>query len=413
MICDKVKSQVNRRLYKVEDGFKLKISIVGGGGRVGLPLGIVLAKAGNPVTIIDLDQSRVSAINNRIMPFFEKDASELLLSLNQNQLIATSQSSAIEDSEICILIIGTPVLDDGTPSANQLVGLVSSLIPHLTNVKLLMLRSTVYPGITNQIKTLLNDAGLKIAISFCPERIAEGNAIKELKELPQIIGADDQTAVNISSEMFSSIGSSLIFNSIEEAELTKLFANAFRYLQFAIANEFFEICQTKNLNWENIWNALQKDYPRTMGLPKPGFAAGPCLVKDTQQLNYYFDGKFMLGASALNINENLPEFVVEQLKQEFNLKDKVVGILGMTFKGDVDDFRSSLSFRLRDVLEKEAKLVLCSDALLNKPSFTSLEKVLDDSDVIIIATPHKAYKSIQIEKPLVDIWRITQNKSVF
>ena len=167
------------------------------------------------------------------------------------------------------------------------------------------------------------------------------------------------------------------------------------------------------MDWGNIWNALQKDYPRTMGLPKPGFAAGPCLVKDTQQLNYYFDGKFMLGAAALNINENLPEFVVEQLKQEFNLKDKVVGILGMTFKGDVDDFRSSLSFRLRDVLEREAKLVLCSDVLLNKPSFTDLEKVLEDSDIIIIATPHKAYKSIQIEKPLVDIWRITQNKSLF
>jgi len=391
----------------------VKISIIGGGGRVGLPLGIVLAKNGNNVTIIDLDDIRINAINNRQMPFFEKGASELLVSLNQEQLYATNQSSAVKDSEICILIIGTPVLESGTPSANSLVDLVQELIPDLENVKLLMLRSTVYPGITNQLKKILTDAGLKTAISFCPERIAEGNAITELKELPQIIGAEDEIAMDLSSKMFSSLGSDLVVTSIEEAELTKLFANAFRYLQFAIANEFFEICQSKNLNWENVWNALQKDYPRTASLPKPGFAAGPCLVKDTQQLNYYFGGKFQLGASALKINECLPEFVVEQLKEKFSLEEKTIGILGMTFKGDVDDFRSSLSFRLKNVLENEAKKVLCSDALLNKPYFVSEKKLLEESDVIIIATPHSKYKSIQTDKPLVDIWRITKNRSIF
>jgi UDP-N-acetyl-D-mannosaminuronic acid dehydrogenase len=287
------------------------------------------------------------------------------------------------------------------------------LIPNLEKVKLLMLRSTVYPGITNQLKKLLTDAGLKTVISFCPERIAEGNALEELKELPQIVGAEDEIAINLSSKMFSSLGSDLVITSIEEAELTKLFANAFRYVQFALANEFFEICQSKNLNWENVWSALQKDYPRTASLPKPGFAAGPCLVKDTQQLNYYFGGNFQLGTSALRINEYFPEFVVEQLKEKFSLEQKTIGILGMTFKGDVDDFRSSLSFRLKNILEKTAKKVLCSDALLDKPYFVSEKKLLEECDVIIIATPHSKYKSIQTEKPLVDIWRITKNRSIF
>jgi UDP-N-acetyl-D-mannosaminuronic acid dehydrogenase len=263
------------------------------------------------------------------------------------------------------------------------------------------------------LKKLLTDAGLKTVISFCPERIAEGNALEELKELPQIVGAEDEIAINLSSKMFSSLGSDLVITSIEEAELTKLFANAFRYVQFALANEFFEICQSKNLNWENVWSALQKDYPRTASLPKPGFAAGPCLVKDTQQLNYYFGGNFQLGTSALRINEYFPEFVVEQLKEKFSLEQKTIGILGMTFKGDVDDFRSSLSFRLKNILEKTAKKVLCSDALLDKPYFVSEKKLLEECDVIIIATPHSKYKSIQTEKPLVDIWRITKNRSIF
>jgi UDP-N-acetyl-D-mannosaminuronic acid dehydrogenase len=386
---------------------------VGGGGRVGLPLGIVLATAGNKVSIIDLDQARNEHINNRKMPFFEKGAADLLTKLSLEDLSATNDNSEIKNSDACILIIGTPVLEDGTPSANSLIELVRELIPNLTNVKLLLLRSTVYPGITNKIKELLKSFGLNTAVSFCPERIAEGNAIQELKVLPQIIGAFEQEAIELSTKLFSSIGSSIIITSIEEAELTKLFANSYRYLQFAIANEFYEICQSKDINWENVWNALQSDYPRASGLPKPGFAAGPCLVKDTQQLNYYYEDKFKLGKSALNVNENFPEFLVSQLKQKFNLKNITVGILGMTFKGDVDDFRSSLSFKLRKILALESKSVLCSDALLTKDYFVSESELLEKSDVIIIATPHSKYQSLQIEKPVVDIWRISQSKSLF
>jgi UDP-N-acetyl-D-mannosaminuronic acid dehydrogenase len=391
----------------------LKISIVGGGGRVGLPLGIVLAGAGHSVSIIDLDKNRVNSINSRIMPFFESGAAELLNKLALDQLSASIDNSKIEGTDVCILIVGTPVLEDGTPSANSLIQLVSNLIPHLINVKMLMLRSTVYPGITHQLKKLLKDSGLDITVSFCPERIAEGNAIKELKILPQIVGAEDKMSIELSSKIFSTIGSRVIITSIKEAELIKLFANSYRYLQFGIANEFFEICKSNGINWENVWNGLTSDYPRAANLPKPGFAAGPCLVKDTHQLNYYYNNNFELGKSALQVNENLPDFMVSQLEKNFDLKNLTIGILGMTFKGNVDDFRDSLSFKLLEILQKVVKEVICSDALLQKEYFVSENQILEDSDVIIIATPHDQYRAIITEKPIIDIWRITQNVSLF
>lgn len=391
----------------------MKISIVGGGGRVGLPLGIVLAGAGHSVSIIDLDENRVNSINSRIMPFFEAGAAELLSKLTIDELDASIENSKIENTDVCILIVGTPVLEDGTPSTNSLIQLVKDLAPHFINVKMLMLRSTVYPGITHQLKKLLNDTGLDIAVSFCPERIAEGNAIKELKMLPQIVGAEDKMSIELSSKIFSTIGSKVIITSIEEAELIKLFANSYRYLQFGIANEFFEICKSNGINWENVWNGLTSDYPRAANLPKPGFAAGPCLVKDTHQLNYYYKNNFELGKSALQVNENLPDFLVSQLEADFDLKNLTIGILGMTFKGNVDDFRDSLSFNLLEILRKVAKNVICSDALLQKEYFVSENQLLEDSDVIIIATPHDQYRAIITEKPIIDIWRITQNLSLF
>ena len=389
----------------------MKISIIGGGGRVGLPLAILLANIGHKVVVIDIDEKRNNLINQRILPFKEKDADKLLKSLSINKLYATTSNSEIENSETCILIIGTPVLEDGTPSANSLIELVKNLIPYLGNTKLLMLRSTVYPGIAKKIQEVLNVSGLMINVAFCPERIAEGNALAEIKVLPQIIGVETDTAFELSKSVFDGISAETIRTTFEVAELTKLFANAFRYLNFAIANEFFQICSNNNIDWENVWYALRHNYPRASSLPLPGFAAGPCLVKDTQQLDYY-SSNFLLGRSALIINEKFPEFILNKLVENFDLQNMTVGILGMTFKANVDDFRSSLSFSLKHLLENKAKAVYCSDTELQEPYFIDTLTLIEMSDIVIIATPHTAYKNLMINKPTVDIWRITSSKSL-
>ena len=390
----------------------MKIAIVGGGGRVGLPLALILAANGNQVIIVDSDEDRVDKINLRIMPFYEVGAEDLMSKISSENLIATTSNEGIVDSNVCILIIGTPVSDDGIPSANYMGDLVRDLSEYLQTTQLLMLRSTVYPGITEEIELIAQKLIPNIQVSFCPERIAEGKAFEEMKLLPQIIGVESDEAFKISQKVFDGISPKFIRTTFKEAEISKLFSNAYRYFKFAIANEFFQICTSNGINWLNVWSSLKDDYPRAADLPLPGFAAGPCLVKDTIQLNYYSDDNFMIGKSALKVNENLPDYIVSILEEKYTLDQMVVGILGMTFKGDVDDFRASLSFKLKDVLNKKVKQVLCSDEVLQKDYFISAQDLVSKSDIIIIATPHSTYKKLDIKKPLVDIWQISKGKSI-
>lgn len=390
----------------------MKISIVGGAGRVGLPLAIVLAEKGFQIKIIDLDKARVASVNARIMPFEEIGAQQILTNLSEQMLTASSDLDEIKGTEACILIIGTPVLDNGKPSTDTLLELVKEITPFLSEVKILILRSTVFPGVTRMIKEYLLENNLDIEVAFCPERLVEGNAIYELQNLPQIIGVETSKSYDLASEIFKQISPEVLQTTTEEAEISKLFANSLRYLQFGIANEFFEICINKNINWENVWYALKYKYPRAAGLPKPGFAAGPCLVKDTQQLNYYYDNSFKLGSSVLEVNENLPDFLIAKLIEKIDISNKTVGILGMTFKGGIDDFRQSLSFRLKRILDSKARRVLCSDTQLQKSYFVETEKLIQESDIIIVAAAHSEYRNLKTNKPIIDIWRITNNRSL-
>ena len=390
----------------------MKISIVGGGGRAGLPLALSLAEAGHKIIIIDKDEDKVSKINMRIMPFHEKDADEALRKYSLEELSAEVGNEKILGSDICILIIGTPVNSDGSPSTNTLLSVVSELTTYLHSTKLLMLRSTVYPGITQEISSVLSSHGLKTLVSFCPERIAEGVALDEIKVLPQIIGASEEQAYLLSEEVFKKVTPKLIRTSVKEAEIGKLFTNTYRYFKFAIANEFFKICVDQDIDWQKVWYSIKEDYPRAKDLPLPGFAAGPCLVKDTMQLDYFTENTFDLGKISIKTNEEMPDYIINLLENRYDLKNMTVGILGMTFKAGIDDFRSSLSFRLESGLLKVSKKVLCSDEMLQKDGFVSSEELISASDLVIIATPHSSYARLKINTPLVDIWRINPSKSI-
>ena len=390
----------------------MKLSIIGGAGRVGLPLGLSFAKAGLSVTIIDKDIERVELINQRKMPFVEKGAEEIISGLTQEQLNATSNFSGITGSDVCILVIGTTVDSNGIPESKFISNFVCSISKYLTSTKLLILRSTLYPGITDEVEKALKSEGLNILVAYCPERITEGNALQEIKTLPQIIGVNSDEAYELSLKVFNLINSNSIRTSFKEAELSKLFANTYRYLNFAVSNEFFKICSNAGVDWQNVWYAIKKDYPRAASLAVPGFASGPCLKKDTAQLYYYSENSFQIGKVATDINEGLPMFIVNQMQKLFNLSNLSIGILGMTFKSEVDDFRSSHSFQLKEILEKISKKVYCSDEVLQKEYFVTPEVLIDNSDIVIISTPHLRYSKLNINKPIVDIWRINMSPSL-
>ena len=338
------------------------IAVVGGCGHVGLALAIAFADRGASVAIVDIDTDAVAAVASGRLPFREPGAEEPLARvLAQGRLRASTDASVVAGADAVIVVIGTPVDDHFNPDPHAVSRAISQVAPHLHDGQLLVLRSTVYPGVTAHVERTLDRQGLTLDVAFCPERIAEGRAMVELYELPQIVGARTDSARDRAAALFSRLTDTIVHLSPEEAELAKLFTNAWRYVKFAAANQFYVMANDHGLDFERIRQAVVQDYPRAADLPSAGLAAGPCLFKDTMQLAAFADNSFVLGHSAMLVNEGLPLYLVSRMEQRWPLAQMRVGLLGMAFKAESDDVRSSLSYKLKRILEFRSREVLCTD----------------------------------------------------
>jgi UDP-N-acetyl-D-mannosaminuronic acid dehydrogenase len=391
--------------------FGTDVVVVGGCGHVGLPLAVAFADRGLTSVAYDINASTVAMVNSGQLPFDEPGMSGVLeRNVGSGQLRASTDPSVIADSQHVVVVIGTPVDEHLNPDARAVPDAVKTLIPHLRAGQLLVLRSTVYPGVTALVERELANAGLAIEVAFCPERIAEGKAMTELFELPQIVSARSPEAVARADKLFRALTDRTVHLVPEEAELAKLFTNTWRYIKFAAANQLYMMANDFGLDFERIRHAITYEYPRAADMPGPGFAAGPCLFKDTMQLAAFTDNKFVLGHSAMLVNEGLPLYVVSKAEQRHDLSNMTVGIVGMAFKGESDDTRSSLSYKLRRILRFKANEVLCADPFVTTDTkLVSEEQVLAEAELIFIGAPHARYKSLTCSQPVVDIWGITGN----
>lgn len=384
------------------------VTIVGGCGRVGLPLGLALAQAGTSAYAFDVDERTVDAVNAGRMPFAEPGASALLSEmLAAGRFTATTDPGSVSTADVVVIVVGTPVDEHLNPDTSAVVDAIADIAPFLHDDQLLVLRSTVYPGITRSVEKLLAQKGICTEVAFCPERIAEGHALTELHSLPQIVSARTPTAVARATELFALLTDQIVVTEPEEAELAKLFTNAWRYIKFAAANQFFKIANEHGVDFERVRHAVTHEYPRAADLPGAGFAAGPCLFKDTMQLAAFSNNNFMLGHASMLINEGLPQYLVDRMSRRFDLESSTIGILGMAFKADSDDIRSSLAYKLRRVLRQRGARVLCTDPYVSvDDDLVPLEQVLEEADALVIAAPHSSYASLDPRQPVVDIWNL-------
>ncbi|MBL8799345.1 MAG: nucleotide sugar dehydrogenase [Planctomycetia bacterium] len=381
------------------------LAIVGGCGHVGLPLGLAFARKGYQVDLVDTSPERVALVNSGKMPFHEDDAEALLAETTRSGLIkATTDTSVLEDASAVIVTIGTPVDEYLDPSVGEFDRSIQHLLQQVRPGQLLVLRSTVFPGVTDRLVRQLEQMGRNdVDLAYCPERIVQGKSLQELEQLPQLIGGTTPRAAERAAALFRLICPKVVFLKPVEAELAKLFCNAWRYINFAISNQFFVMAQHFEADFHRIHSALREDYPRMASFARPGFAAGPCLLKDTMQLGSFNHGSFVLGQAAMMINEGLPYLLIQDIKRSYPLSEMTVGILGMAFKPNSDDPRSSLSYKLRKVLLLECKKVLCTDPFVTNPEFTPLEEVLQQADLLIVGTPHDCYKGLKYRQPVVDV----------
>ena len=324
----------------------------------------------------------------------------------KKKIVATNEFKEIKKCKYIIVCLGTPINNNFKPELKKFISFFYTLKKYLDKNHIVIIRSSIYPGTCERIFNIIKEKCRNL--SYCPERIAQGKSLTELPKLSQIISGKNSKAKLESGKVFKKISKKIIYTEIIESELIKLFSNAYRYINFSIANQFYLICQNQGVSFLKIRKLMQDNYKRNSNLPAAGFTAGPCLLKDTMQLSSLDNHKFPLFKSAMKVNEGLPEFIINKLNKEYNLKKKTIGILGLSFKAENDDIRDSLAIKLLKKLQSKRIKTLQSDEYFFDKKNIDKNLLIKKADIIIIATPHKAYKNLKIKKNkiLIDIWGI-------
>ena len=391
------------------------ITVVGGAGHVGIPLVLALAEAGMRVNINDLNQANLDTLQAGRLPFIEDGAERALAkALGAKRLVFTNLPDRVSTPGPVIITIGTPIDEFLNPVRRVVQACVDALLPRLADGQLVVLRSTVFPGTTDWLAAYLETQGRKMKVAFCPERVVQGFGLKELRAMPQIVSGCTPEAERGAIDLFERITPEVVVVSPLEAEFAKLFSNAYRYIEFAATNEFYLVAKSAGVDYQRVLTAMKHNYPRLKSMPRPGFAAGPCLVKDTMQLSAFARNQFGLGHAALLINEGLVLHVIDDLKRRFDLAKTTVGLLGMAFKAESDDTRASLSYKFKNVLTGQARAVLTTDPFVTTdPQLLPLAEVIERSDLLILCAPHAAYRTADFKgKPVVDVWGELQGANI-
>jgi UDP-N-acetyl-D-mannosaminuronic acid dehydrogenase len=383
------------------------VTVVGGAGHVGIPLVLALAEAGLRVNVNDLNQEILNTLKQGRLPFIEHGAAEALSkALANKRLVFSNSPDRVSVGGPVIITIGTPIDEFLNPLRRVVQDCIDAMLPTLADGQLIVLRSTVFPGTTDWLASYLKAQGRNLKVAFCPERVVQGFGLKELREMPQIVSGTTPQAERDATALFERITPEVVLVRPIEAEFAKLFSNAYRYIEFAATNEFYLVAKSAGVDYQRVLKAMKHNYPRLKSMPRPGFAAGPCLVKDTMQLSAFARNQFGLGHAALLINEGLVLHVVEDLKRHYDLASMTVGLLGMAFKAESDDTRASLSYKFKKVLNGQARAIMTTDPFVTTdPDLMPLDAVIAQSDLMILCAPHAAYRDADFKgKPVFDVW---------
>ena len=382
-----------------------EITIIGGAGHVGLAFALICISKKIKVHINDINVDSLEIIKKGRLPHKENNAEKILkIGIKKKLLTFSSSLKDIKLNKINVVCLGTTIDEFFNSEHKKFISYFKKLKNVINSNQHIIIRSTVYPGTTDFLYNFFKKNKKNIKLSFYPERFVQGSAIDEFNKYPQIMGSVNKNSEKECLNFLKLFSKDIIVLKPMEAELTKLFLNSYRYVRFSIANQFYKISDKLDLDYKKIDHAMNFKYQRG-DIPSPGLTSGPCLFKDTLQLYAFAKNDFNLGISAVKTNEGIVKYIVDKLKKQNNISKKIIGILGMAFKAEIDDARSSLSYKLKKTLLIDAKKVLTTDPYVkNDKDIISLKNVLKNSDILILATPHKVYKKIKTKKKIIDIW---------
>ena len=403
------------------DYLKEKISVIGL-GYVGLPLSLLLARK-FMVIGFDNDASKISKLIDGEKVISEPGVEELLLDNTvRNKLSFTNNVGDILNTRVKIITVGTPYdINLDYIDYSQLNGAIDLLDGNIKSGDIVVLKSTVPPGTTNQIlKRRLEFFGFNVpndvGIAFSPERMVEGQAIRDFSSLPKIIGASDPQTSAIVSEIVGSMGGEVIqVSSPETAEMIKMVDNYSRFTFLGLTNEIALISEKIGIDVLELIMAAKQGYPRNAGLMTPGpGVGGSCLNKDPfilsshlKKLNLELQ---MVGAASI-VNRSIPNHIAEIVNNFANGR-KIVTIAGVAFKGDTDDTRFTPTFEIKSKLENLGFKIILSDPYVSQTPLNIIKDPYEasrSSDIFLLLTDHSDYKEIELrllrsmmaEKPLI------------
>lgn len=383
-------------------------------GHIGLPTAAILANNNIHVLGADVNENTVNNINQGICNFEEPGLNSLVKdAVKNNYLSATTDLEYVANTcDIIIVIVPTPIFENKKADLTYVISACESIKKGLKKGNLVIIESTVPPetGI-NVIKPLLEESGLicgeDFYLSYSPERALPNNTIFEMTHNARIIGGFNEKSADLTAQLYSYItqGEIIKVKNITSAEMVKLMENTYRDVNIALSNELAKICEKINVNANEVINAANYHPRVNLHTPGPG-VGGHCIPIDPYFLieiaEKYGETAKLISDSRL-INDSMPDHVLSILSK-FNDGISTVSVLGIAYKGNVDDVRETPSKKLIELLIKNGYRVVANDPIVKKEvieTFNVDSVNYEDSlksDCIIIMTDHDMYKELKPEQ---------------
>jgi nucleotide sugar dehydrogenase len=394
--------------------------VVVGQGYVGLPLAMRAVEVGYTVVGLDLDEARVTALQNG-RSFVEDISDETVrAALDSAQYRATADYSAAAGFDVAVITVPTP-LKETLPDLSFIESAARSLAPLLQRGACVILESTTYPGTTEELLVPLLEAGSGLragadfTVGYSPERIDPGNVKWNFVNTPKVVSGIDPSSLDAVQGFYSSLVTQTVpVSSPKEAELTKLLENTFRHVNIALVNELAMFADELGVNvWEAIDAAATKPFGFMKFTPGPG-VGGHCLPVDPSYLSWQVRkslGKsFRFVELANDVNEHMPAYVVQRVIELLNsarkpLNGSRVLLAGVAYKKNSGDNRESPALRMIELLNEYGAEVVASDPHVVSTRWPTGARRVDfspteiaESDVVIVVTDHDDFDYASLER---------------
>lgn len=382
-------------------GCNMKICVLGL-GYIGLPTALLFATNRHSVVGVDINEEIIETINNGIVPFNEPMLPEMLKRAMASGNFAVKKE--VEDADVFLIAVPTPLDSEMRVAELRHVRLATEAVyPHLNKNNLVILESTVPPGTCEKLLVpILEKSGLKVRRDFylahCPERAMPGNTMHEMINNARVIGGIDGESAELAKSLYSCfVRGEIYLMDIKTAEFVKLMENTFRDVNIALANEFAQIAEESGIN---VWSAIElaNKHPRVNILkPGPG-VGGHCIAIDPWFLTENSTRCRMISLSR-EINDSMPNYLLQTVKKLLeDVKEPVITVFGVAYKGDVDDTRETPALKFIKLAENEGYKVKIYDPvvkLFGYKKILSLNEAIRDCDCIILIAEHTKFKELE------------------